>query len=563
MKKFLFSLFFIWLLLIPAFAEYTIDGISVSAEIQPDGSALVSSLYQLTFDSVEERVVLPLPKGEISNVYAGEEHFRLAQDRNGYSVIASTTGGYGGGHSFLVTYNLAADYESNAKGIDYTIHLLSSQWSKRIKNMTFQITFPGSSDTEAQPVPLEPTLIGGYQQDLEEDRYMMDVQGNVIIGSLASLASYDTLKLQVHLPSGYFYVRERKLPVVQITYLAIGMLVVLVLCFVYWAAKLRRRHSLHVTSRLLPPEGLLACQLPQVLDGKSVSFPALIYEWANLGYISIYYNRKKGVTLLRNMDMGSERSKAEQELFRRIFRGANRVTVAPGGFSGPAARYRRASRRALNRLIFDRKGGNVVFVQIPCRLLAAVGIGALAYAALPKDAVFVILAVLAGIVGFLYSIYLHRELAQRAALGTRSFLLYVVLILGLAMLVGGLLLGALPEIGIGLGACCFSAIATGAGPRRSDRGLDAMEQAMGCRKYYREVSWNRLQVSVGRSRRFFQQQLPYAVALGVDGVFAKRFDRLPCPQPEWLTGIRLRDRNVRRLQLQLQKISRILDQAFR
>ena len=64
-------------------------------------------------------------------------------------------------------------------------------------------------------------------------------------------------------------------------------------------------------------------------------------------------------------------------------------------------------------MIFDPKGGNVVLVQIPCRILLAVGVGYLAQQMLPEGGGFVVLAVLAGMVGFLYSIYLHTALSQR------------------------------------------------------------------------------------------------------------------------------------------------------
>ena len=92
------------------------------------------------------------------------------------------------------------------------------------------------------------------------------------------------------------------------------------------------------------------------------------------------------------------------------------------------------------------------------------------------------------------------------------------------------------EVFIGLFACCFSAVATSVGPRRSVRGQDLLSQARGCRMFYRQVTWQRLQVLTGRYNRFFQSQLPKAAALGVDKAFAKRFERLPVPRPEWLGG---------------------------
>ena len=139
-------------------------------------------------------------------------------------------------------------------------------------------------------------------------------------------------------------------------------------------------------------------------------------------------------------------------------------------------------------------------------------------------------------VGFLYSIYLHTALSQRVALKRSSRTYRITMVIALALLVAGFLGGAFLEMLIGLFACCFSAIATSVGPRRSQRGQDLLSQAKGCRMFYRQVTWQRLQILTGRNNRFFQSQLPKAAALGVDKPFAKRFERLPVPRPEWLGG---------------------------
>ena len=234
--------------------------------------------------------------------------------------------------------------------------------------------------------------------------------------------------------------------------------------------------------------------------------------------------------------MGTERSKAVRKRFQRIFSTGYRVAATPGRFAAAGARFRTASRRSLNHVIFDPKGGNVVLVQIPSRILLAVGVGYLAQQMLPEGGGFVVLAVLAGMVGFLYSIYLHTALFQRVALKRSSRTYRITMVIALALLAAGFLGGAFLEMLIGLFACCFSAIATSVGPRRSQRGQDLLSQAKGCRMFYCRVTWQRLQILTGRNSRFFQSQLPKAAALGVDKPFAKRFERLPVPRPEWLGG---------------------------
>lgn len=213
-------------------------------------------------------------------------------------------------------------------------------------------------------------------------------------------------------------------------------------------------------------------------------------------------------------------------------------------------------------MIFDRKGGNVVFLQIPCRILLAIGIGYIAYSLLPDGSAFLFLAVLIGIVGFLYSIYLHDALAKWGSLQRFSPRTLGLLLVALLILILGLMSGAFLEAATGLFACCFSAIATASGPRRSQRGRDLLMQTRGLKLFYRKVSWQQLQVITGRNDRFFQAQYPKAAALGVDKAFAARFERLPTPRPEWLPGGSGKTTSAAALQRRLADILKSLRAAF-
>ena len=130
------------------------------------------------------------------------------------------------------------------------------------------------------------------------------------------------------------------------------------------------------------------------------------------------------------------------------------------------------------------------------------------------------------------------------------------------LLIMGFLGGAFLEMLIGLFACCFSAVATSVGPRRSARGRELLRQARGCRMFYRQVTWQRLQILTGRNKRFFQSQLPKVMALGVDKVFARRFERLPVLRPEWLGGKGPASTNAAELQQEVAAILKGLRESF-
>lgn len=560
MKKVAFFLFFICLLIPSVFADYQVDQATVNAEVSTNGRTQVTATYQLTFDGAQDQLEVPLPDGTISRVSAETYRYKVNKTDSGVDVVL--TGTFSGTQTVTVSYTVSDTYSTTSDGEVYQLGLLSSRWARNVGACSFQVILPQPSGTMPEDYTLTPAVLSGYYGALADSESGVSLNGNIVTGSVENRMAYDSLTAQVTVPTGYFYVRSSAISMIHVTYLAIGMLAVLLLLIIFWRVRIRTPRQ-NPQSRLLAPGGLLPCQLPQVLDGATCDIAALILEWANLGYLTIQRTKKGYVVLTRAIPMGSERSKAERKLFQRIFATGYRVAATPGRFAAAGAQFRTASRRSLNRIIFDPKGGNVVLLQIPCRILLAVGIGYLAQQMLPEGGGFVVLAVLAGIVGFFYSIYLHSGIARRVALKRTSAGYRITLLLALVLLVLGFLGGAFLEVLIGLFACCFSAVATSVGPRRSVRGQDLLSQARGCRMFYRQVTWQRLQVLTGRYNRFFQSQLPKAAALGVDKAFAKRFERLPVPRPEWLGGRGPANTTAADLQRETAGILKGLRESFR
>jgi hypothetical protein len=70
------------------------------------------------------------------------------------------------------------------------------------------------------------------------------------------------------------------------------------------------------------------------------------------------------------------------------------------------------------------------------------------------------------------------------------------------------------------------------GGRRSDAGRQASRQVLGLRRYLHKADRSQLQRLSDNDPDYFHNLAPYALALGVDKPFAKRFGKLqipPCP----------------------------------
>lgn len=562
MKKVLISLFFICLFVLPVMADYSVDSVSVYAEVGNNGKTEVSSTIQLTFSSPTDEVTIPLPDEDASRISVSSYRYRVKQTDYGTNVVVSTSGGFSGTHTFQVSYNLPSFTDDGDAEDLYQLNLLSSRWARDIGSVSIQVMLPGSLVEIPADYVMSPLILSGYYGDLDPVDAALETNGSVITGAVSARMAYDSLALEVSLPEGYFRVRSNSIPMISITWVCLIMVAVTLLCMLYWRLKLRNQ-PVSYSARLLAPEGILPYQLPQILDGTSCDMAALILEWANLGYLSLGYSKNRQVILQRNMFMGSERPQAEQQLFSQIFGRRSRVLATPGRFSAAARQFRSASRRNVSRVAFDRASGNPVFVQLPCRLLLAAAVGYLVSQMLPEGTVFVVLAIMAAIPGFIYSMYLHTALSAWKSLRQFSLRSAILLAVAAVLIYLGLMEGAFLETLVGVYACCFSAIATAAGPRRSAWGRDILAQTKGCRRFYHQVSWQKLQLYMGHNKRFFQTELPKAVALNSDRVFASRFERLSVPQPEWLPSRKQKVWSAPQLQKQLSPVIKKLREAFR
>lgn len=560
MKKILFSLFFICIFVFPALADFSVDAVAVNAEVSASGRTEVTASYQLTFTTVQEEVTIPLPEGEIGGISVSNYRYSTRETEQGIDLVVRSSG-FAGTQMFVVSYKLPAFEADGTREDLYTLPLLSSRWAKQIGAISVQVNLPGSTVEIPEGYTMEPELVSGYHGALDSGVASVDVNGTMISGSTTELMAYDTMTLQVSLPDGYFYVRSNTIPMISVTWWFLGMTLVLGLCMLYWRLKLRSGHK-EVSARMLLPEGVLAYQLPGVLDGKSVDFRALILEWANLGYLKLSYDKKHRVILRKTMDMGSERSQAEQRLFYGIFGRRRKILALPGRFAGAAARFRTAALRPIARQSFDKKSGNVAFVRIPCCLLAGVGIGYMVYCILPEGGAYLVLSILAGAVGVFYGMLLHSTFMELKTKRRFSWKTGPLLVLLPVLVMGGLMYGAFLEISVGLFACCFSALATASGPRRSPQGQELVAQARGCRRFYSQVSWQKLQIYTAGNRRFFQSELPQAVALNCHRTFARRFERLSVPYPEWLPAKNGGVISPEKLTELLDPVLKQLEQAF-
>ena len=70
-------------------SDYTVDQATVNAEVAQNGKTKVTATYQLTFDSQQDQVQIPLPDGDISRVSAETYRYKVDKTDAGVDVVLS------------------------------------------------------------------------------------------------------------------------------------------------------------------------------------------------------------------------------------------------------------------------------------------------------------------------------------------------------------------------------------------------------------------------------------------------------------------------------------------
>ena len=561
MKRIFFLLFFIIMLMVPAFADYQVESINFSADVTSAGKTQVTTVFELSFDDPAASVTIPLPSGEVSGVSVSDYSYRIEREDDYTALTVSSKGRLLGTQLISVSYTIPAAEDSDDEEDLYSINLLSSRWGREIEQFSFSLSLPASDTALEEGTEITPLLESGYYGSTEAYGASAELSGTMVSCTLQKLLAYDTLSLTVSLPEGWFHVRQAAIPALSLSLTAVILAGLLLLVLLYWFFFMRFPW-VETISRQLPPDGLLPCHMAYAMDGASCDLAALLLEWANLGYLYISARSRRGLILTKKMDMGTERSRSERQLFKRIFRGKQRAAVTKGRFRAAGQRYMAATCPTLNRILFDRKGGSGRLLRLPARLMAGVGVGYIAYGFLPDGNGYIVLAVLVGALGLLYGGELSR--AVRLMRGRRS-LNFPGLLLCLsagALMVPALFAGTIPETGLGLLGCILCGFLEGGGPRRNERGREIYAQTKGCRYYYRSAPWRRLQHNSAVNSRYFQQQYPRAAALRSEKAFAALFEGISVPPPEWYPALGTERMEVRALEKKLRPVLRQLRDAF-
>lgn len=496
--------------------------ISSYATVSSDGSCQITLTAAIHLDSPVEDLRFPLP-GNAANITLNGARARAKTD-NGLRLVdvSRVVGKAAGDFTLTFTYTLPNLVKINDAGLSELQLPLLSGFAYPVQALEFSVTLPG-------PVTVKPAFSSGYHQaNIEKDIYFTSSGATVTGIAQVELKDHETLAMSLTVSEEMFPQTRIKTPDLQtVTTLSV---VFFLLALLYWGLFLRNLPTWPHTQPA-PPDGYGAGELGSVLHLQGGNLHMMVFSWAQLGYLLIRLQPDGTVMLCQQMDMGNERSGFEQRCFRLLFARRNAVNAGSRHY-GAAYRAVEKMKPNLSALIHPKSGHLSLF-----RALAAINgllCGVLLGVSLSEGAAlqWLLVVVLAG--AGMVSSYRMQVWAQHLFAPQRRPLWIALALCGI-WLVLSLLAG---QVATGIGMVLsqlFAGLLAALGGRRTPAGRQAMGQTLGLRRFMKSVPKAQLQQICRNNPEYFHQMMPYAMALGADKAFAKRFGKLPIGQCPYIS----------------------------
>ena len=517
-------------LCIPVSAESAASSVNLMCTVNSEGDCLATMTVNLRLEAAMEKLYFPLPL-HAKNITLNNSNVNTTRSAAATLVdISKLSRDYVGELVLRFEYTLPdavqiTKINEGTKNEDWVLMLsvpLLSGFDYPVESLSFTITMPPGKMTE------RPTLTSIYRQTSIESDIPFQVAGSQIIGATKTVMNdHEGVTLTMIVPEEMFptvstYVREGnpELPFI------IGFAV---LALLYWLITLRTWPIIRMQTTT-PPEGITAGELGCRLTLSGGDLTMMVFSWAQLGYLYISLDDSGRVLLHKRMDMGNERSKFENNIYKLLF-GTRRVVDATGN---TYAKLVRKVQRIVpqERSMYRRNSGNVkIFRALACvcQIFCGICVAMNMTGVLP-------LAILLAVILVPFSMvtaWLIQDVAYRTHLrGKVPVLIGFVCIL--LWIILGLLCGQIwIPLGCVVGQFLYGYLAAYGG-RRSELGRHDAGVVLGLRRYVKRLPKNDINRFLRNDPDYYFNYAPYALALGVINPYSRAFGQRKLDQCPYL-----------------------------
>lgn len=501
--------------------------VNVFATVSADGSCDVTTTVTLHVETVQDKLTYPVPASASGVTLNGSPVLTEKSDQARLVNISRILDGMTGDFSFTVGYTVTGAVKTVStktedgdpiQKLELELPLLAG-FAYPMDELQFSINLPGVIDQD-------PRFVSGYHQgNIEKDLTYSVSGGNIAGRSWTSLKDHETLRMYLTVSEEMFPQTRMALPqadtVTNLVWICAG------LALVYWLLFLRNFLPLREFPAVAP-EGFGAGQMGTVLTMAGADLNLMAFSWAQLGYVILRMDRRGRVFLIKVMDMGNERTDFERKCFQKLF--SRKDTVDTASLFYQRLTQMVAVQKSAPQLFHGKGRGSITVFRV---LMAAAGLfsgtcfGILLGSMLDYGWLFMLVLSLVGAVcswqiqAWPQGVFLHHRF--RALMAGVLCLLWLVL---------GIVMG---QFSLALTAVLLQAAAgllASFGGRRTEEGRSAMGQVLCLRHHFGTFTQPQIRDLCQANPEVFFDMAPYAIALGRENIFARKFgnSRLPvCP----------------------------------
>ncbi len=542
MKKWILILLLVLSLCIPAAAS-EVTSLQSNSVLESDGSCRVSVSISLLLDSSPDALVYPLPLTAEEVLLNGAP---AQTEKREHTLAVLLPAAAPGSYSFTLSYRLPKLVHKAQQEPGYVLKLpILSGFAYPIEAMQFSVTLP-------EDFAAEPAFYSGYHQE-NIGRYMtVSVDGKQLSAVLTQgLKDRETLELTMEADPEMFPLLNQKKPWLDAWDIAVLALVALAaVYYMIWLLPVVPRRVRCYTA----PDGISAGEVGTCLTGSGPELTLMVITWAQLGYLQMEMNGNH-VRLHKRMEMGNERSAFEMRIFQTLFKDRNTV-------SDSSVQYARLCRKVaikspLLHQLFKPSSGNPRIFRCMVALAGAISGVQLGLAVPAQQGMQTAFAVLFGVLCGCFSWFIQAG-GKCLPLRDKTPLLLSLgccgLWIALGVLVGEAVL-AVPMVLVQF----ISGLGAAYGGRRSERGKRCMAELLSLRQYMTAAPADEVQRMLQGNPNYFYELAPYALAMGVDKAFARRFGKEALPDQSFLIVGKNREMTAVELAAQLRRAANILN----
>jgi uncharacterized membrane protein YgcG len=450
----------------------------------------------------------------------------------------------------LQNYNISYRYDIGPDPYEaydeFYFNIVGEDWEVPIENFSFTIQFPAPIDS--QNIWFSRGIRG--TTSAEGVTWELSSDGMTVSGVTTALQPGEALTIRVQMPDGYYVERTDWQAMYRIGHVVLSLLLIICAWFVW--QKYGKDKDLIIVPRHEPPQGMSPLDVGYIidesLDPRDVT--SMIFYWADKGCLTIV-EEGKSFSFIKGHDPVTD-SKHERQLFNAFFAAGEKGVVREKDLkesffkayqklkSTVDSHYR--GERALSNIKSRNKAALVtLFMLVP-----AIGF-ALSLSGNYPGIITIILTAIALADAIFLTVTWHlifRVWHIRKSIG-KIFWFIVILVAGLfgwgVLTFAGMLaeqstvlvvLASTITVTSNIIISLFSVITN----QRSEYGRRVLEEVLGLREFIQRVEMDELETMIHENPDFYYHILSFAIVLGLEKKWAKKFDSITIEPPSWYVG---------------------------